>query len=73
MLGWVMTTPFHTMSRCPVLSMPSGRASNALLTGIQLVGRTDADVFQAAIDCETALGGGFADDSGRLAIYPPEA
>jgi amidase len=22
-LGWVMTTPFNTMSRCPVVSMPS--------------------------------------------------
>ncbi len=27
-LGWVMTTPFNTMSRCPVVSMPSGRAKN---------------------------------------------
>ena len=49
-LGWVMTTPFNTMSRCPVLSMPSGRAKNGVPTGIQIVGRTycDADVFRAA-------------------------
>ncbi|TIU06340.1 MAG: amidase, partial [Mesorhizobium sp.] len=25
-LGWVMTTPFNMMSRCPVLSVPSGHA-----------------------------------------------
>jgi len=39
MLGWVMTTPFNTLSRCPVLSVPSGHASNGVPTGIQLVGR----------------------------------
>lgn len=50
MLGWVMTTPFNMMSRCPVLSVPSGRASNGVPTGIQIVGRTyrDQDVFRAA-------------------------
>ena len=26
MLGWCMTTPFNTMSRCPVLTVPSGQA-----------------------------------------------
>jgi Asp-tRNA(Asn)/Glu-tRNA(Gln) amidotransferase A subunit family amidase len=57
-LGWVMTSPFNTMSRCPVLSMPSGRAKNGVPTGIQIVGRTyrDADVFQAAMAFETAQG-----------------
>ena len=56
MLGWVMTSPFNTMSRCPVLSLPSGRADNGVPTGIQLVGRTyrDPDVFQAALAYETA-------------------
>lgn len=50
MLGWVMTAPFNMMSRCPVLSVPSGRASNGVPTGIQIVGRTycDRDVFRAA-------------------------
>ena len=58
MLGWVMTTPFNTMSRCPVLSMPSGRASNGVPTGIQIVGRTycDADVFRAGLALETVWG-----------------
>ncbi|MCB1342009.1 MAG: amidase [Pseudooceanicola sp.] len=69
-LGWCMTTPFNTMSRCPVLSLPSGRAANGVPTGIQLVGRTyeDADVFQAGLAYETALGGWFADVGTRPAL-----
>ena len=61
MLGWCMTTPFNTMSRCPVLTVPSGQASNGVPTGIQIVGRTycDEDVFQAALAYEKALGGWF--------------
>jgi amidase len=57
-LGWVMTTPFNTLSRCPVLSVPTGRAKNGVPTGIQIVGRSysDADVFQAALAYETARG-----------------
>ncbi|MFK7752743.1 MAG: amidase [Sedimentitalea sp.] len=58
-LGWCMTTPFNTLSRCPVLSVPSGHASNGVPTGIQIVGRTycDEDVFQAGLAYETAVGG----------------
>ena len=61
LLGWVMTTPFNIMSRCPVLTVPSGHASNGVPTGIQIVGRTycDEDVFQAGLAYETALGGWF--------------
>lgn len=57
-LGWAMTTPFNTMSRCPVISVPSGHAKNRVPTGIQIVGRTycDRDVFQAAMAYETAQG-----------------
>jgi amidase len=67
MLGWCMTTPFNTMSRCPVISMPSGRAKNGVPTGIQIVGRTycDADVFQAAMAYETAQGQWFRDAGSR--------
>jgi amidase len=67
MLGWAMTTPFNTMSRCPVLSVPSGRAKNGVPTGIQIVGKTycDADVFQAAMAYETALGRWFRDSGSR--------
>ncbi len=54
MLGWVMTSPFNTMSRCPVITVPSGRASNGVPTGIQIVGKTycDADVMRAAMAFE---------------------
>lgn len=66
-LGWVMTTPFNTMSRCPVLSLPSGHASNGVPTGIQIVGRTycDADVFRAGIAYEQAVGGWYGTDRKR--------
>lgn len=66
-LGWVMTTPFNTMSRCPVVTVPSGFASNSVPTGLQIVGRTycDEDVFQAALAYETALGGWYGSDHPR--------
>ena len=60
-LGWVLTVPFNAMSRCPVLSVPSGLAANGVPTGLQIVGRpyADADVFQAGLAYETACGGWF--------------
>jgi amidase len=47
--GWVMTHQFNMLHNCPVLAVPSGRASNGVPTGIQIVGRTfdDATVFRA--------------------------
>jgi amidase len=65
-----MTTPFNTMSRCPVLAVPSGHAANGVPTGIQIVGRTycDADVFRAGVAYETALGGWYRDKRSRPAI-----
>lgn len=50
MFGWLMTYPFNMLSRCPVLSVPSGHAANDVPTGIQLVSSVfeDATVFQAA-------------------------
>ncbi len=70
MLGWVMTAPFNTLSRCPVITVPSGRARNGVPTGIQIVGRTyrDADVFRAAMAYETAVGPWFADAAGRPSL-----
>jgi len=70
MLDWCMTSPFNTMSGCPVLSVPSGRASNGVPTGIQIVGRTycDADVFRAAMAFETAVGGWYRDAKSRPPI-----
>lgn len=69
-LGWAMTSPFNTMSRCPVLSMPSGRARNGVPTGIQLIGRTfcDEDVFRAASAYERAIGPWFADARRRPSL-----
>ena len=66
-LGWVMTTPFNTMSRCPVLSVPSGFAKNGVPTGIQIVGRTycDEDVFRAGMAYETAVGGWYDTKAAR--------
>ena len=70
MLGWVMTTPFNTMSRCPVLTVPTGQASNSIPTSIQLVGKTycDKDVFRAGMAYETAAGAWFMDRSRRPQI-----
>lgn len=66
-LGWFMTVPFNMLSRCPVLAVPSGRASNNVPTGIQIVGRAyaDASVFQAGMAYETALGGWYGDAASR--------
>jgi len=54
-------------SRCPVITVPSGRAKNHVPTGIQIVGRTyrDQDVFRAAMGYEKAAGPWFADATGR--------
>ena len=54
MLQWCLTYPFNMMSRCPVMSVPSGRASTGVPTGIQIVGRTydDVSVFRAAAALE---------------------
>ena len=44
---WVdvlMTVPFNIASRCPVLSIPSGRARNGVPTGLSVVGKTYDDV-----------------------------
>ena len=45
-----LTPPFNIASRCPVLAVPSGFASNGVPTGIQIVGRSydDVAVFRAA-------------------------
>ncbi|MFC3288842.1 amidase [Paracoccus aerius] len=58
-LGWTMAWPFNMLSRCPVLSVPSGHAPNGVPTGIQLVGRSfeDQSVFTAGLAYEAAVGG----------------
>jgi amidase len=69
-LGWAMTTCFNTMSRCPVLSVPSGHVASGMPSGIQIVGPTfeDEKVFQAASAYETALGGWYGGSKSRPAV-----
>jgi Asp-tRNA(Asn)/Glu-tRNA(Gln) amidotransferase A subunit family amidase len=53
---WNATFPFNMLSRCPVMSMPSGLAANGVPTGIQFVARTfdDQSVFSTALAYEQA-------------------
>jgi Asp-tRNA(Asn)/Glu-tRNA(Gln) amidotransferase A subunit family amidase len=37
---WSATFPFNILSRCPVMSMPSGLAANDVPTAIQFIART---------------------------------
>lgn len=66
-LGWVMTTPFNMMSRCPVITVPTGVASNGVPTGLQIVAPAYRDevAFQAASAFEAACGGWFGDISNQ--------
>ncbi|MFT5350610.1 MAG: Asp-tRNA(Asn)/Glu-tRNA(Gln) amidotransferase A subunit family amidase [Planctomycetota bacterium] len=52
-----MTWPFNMLGRCPVLSVPSGKAENGVPTGIQIVGRTydDLTVLQIGANLQTHL------------------
>ena len=56
-LGWVMTPVFNMLSRCPIISIPSGRRRDNAPTGIQLVGPSyeDARVIQATFAYEAAF------------------
>ena len=55
---WSLTYPFNMLSRCPVLSIPSGVSDSNIPTAIQLTARTFADrkvieagkAFEAASD-----------------------
>ena len=58
------------LSRCPVISMPSGRRADNVPTGIQLVGAADEDVvvMQAAKAYESAFGQWYLDPGNRPEI-----
>ena len=43
-LDVMMTLPFNIASRCPVLSVPSGRSRDGIPTGLSVVGKTYDDV-----------------------------
>ncbi|WP_084516412.1 amidase [Microtetraspora niveoalba] len=53
-LEYSLTPVFNIASRCPVLNVPSGRASNGVPTGVQIVGRSydDATVFNVGAAVE---------------------
>ena len=67
----MMTLPFNLFSRCPVVAVPSGRATNGVPTGVQIVGRTYEDVsaFQVAAAVEAA-GFGFGSPDWRPPLTP---
>ncbi len=67
MMGWLLTHPFNTLSRCPVVSMPSGRAPSGVPTGIQIVGKSyrDQDVLSIALAYESAFGKWYESDENR--------
>jgi len=52
-----MTWPFNMLSRCPVLSIPSGFADNGVPTGVQIVGRSydDLTVLQIGANLQTIV------------------
>jgi aspartyl-tRNA(Asn)/glutamyl-tRNA(Gln) amidotransferase subunit A len=58
----LLTPPFNVASRCPVLAVPSGWASNGVPTGVQIVARTydDERVFRVAAALERVAPAGFA-------------
>lgn len=55
-----ITLPFNMMNTCPVMSVPSGFASNGVPTGVQVVGRPfdDATVFRVGRAVEALAAGG---------------
>ncbi|MFT5113912.1 MAG: Asp-tRNA(Asn)/Glu-tRNA(Gln) amidotransferase A subunit family amidase [Parasphingorhabdus sp.] len=67
LLGWVMTLPFNMLSRCPVLTAPTGRTHYGIPTSIQLVARTyqDKDVCRAGLAFENQVGQWFRDSAHR--------
>lgn len=56
--GWILTHPFNMISRCPSMSVPSGKASNGVPTGVQIVGTAydEPTVFNVAAALEPAFG-----------------
>jgi aspartyl-tRNA(Asn)/glutamyl-tRNA(Gln) amidotransferase subunit A len=57
-LDALMTLPFNIASRCPVMSVPSGRSRDGVPTGLSVVGRTydDVTVFRVAAAHEQGSG-----------------
>ena len=68
--GWVLTHQFNMLSNCPVMTVPSGRDSSGVPTGIQIIGPTfdDPAVFQAAYQYEAEVPEMFIPAGGRPAL-----
>jgi aspartyl-tRNA(Asn)/glutamyl-tRNA(Gln) amidotransferase subunit A len=58
-LDVMMTLPFNIASRCPVMSVPSGRSRDGVPTGLSIVGKTfdDTTVFRIAAEHEKRMTG----------------
>ena len=52
-----LTTPFNMLSRLPVMSAPTGFASNGVPTGMQIVGKAydDNTIFKVSLGYEKAI------------------
>lgn len=63
-LGWALTAPFNLLNRCPVMSVPSGRAANGVPTGVQIVGDNydELPVFRIAAALARSLPQLFTED-----------
>ncbi|MHB1502171.1 MAG: amidase, partial [Candidatus Dormibacteria bacterium] len=61
-MGLEMACPFNLVSQCPVMSVPSGRTSDGLPTGVQVVGRRfdDRTVLRVAKAIEGVVAKGLA-------------
>jgi aspartyl-tRNA(Asn)/glutamyl-tRNA(Gln) amidotransferase subunit A len=57
-LNVLMTVPFNIASRCPVMTVPSGRSRDGVPTGLSIVGRSydDVTVFRIAAAHEERYG-----------------
>jgi Asp-tRNA(Asn)/Glu-tRNA(Gln) amidotransferase A subunit family amidase len=73
--GGIMTPVFNVMSRCPVLSVPSGFADNGVPTGVQIAGRTydDETVFRVGAALERVRPWFDVDERRPEVVAPAEA
>jgi amidase len=65
--GYSLTHQFNLVGNCPAISVPSGRTTNGLPTGLQIIGRPfdDITVLRAAWAFEETLGPWFSDMARR--------
>ena len=63
--GWIATYPFNLLNWNPVMTVPTGRASNGVPTGMQIVGNNmdDRAVFRVAAAYSTVDPGLYSGDA----------